>query len=105
MSTIPSEDKTSSDVTRAEWEDLAEAAIDLLSMTRFLVWMCSEDMDGSEQNSIDKMAFALDRVGLPQQTQEQLEANIEELLKSGLSLKEWRARRDIMNSLPEGSHQ
>jgi hypothetical protein len=90
--------KTVDDVTREEWIALAEAASNLLGCARFMFWLdgsgSHDPEDGSVRDSLNKMASALESVGLPQGTIEEFDANIEAMMKSGKSLAEWAATRE-----------
>lgn len=90
--------KTSSDVSTDEWIGLAEAAVDLLSCARFMFWLsgsgAGDNEDTSNADTLDKMAAALAVVGLPQGSTEEFEANLEALLKSGLTPEQWASRQD-----------
>ena len=90
---IESQEKTIDDVTREEWGELAEAAIDLLTMSRFMLWL--HGGYGSEEECLDKMAFVLSKIGLPQLSREEYDSNIEQMLKSGLPPDEWKRRKEF----------
>lgn len=85
--------KTVDDVTRAEWIALAEAADELLGCARMMFWLSGsgtkDKEDSSLRDSLDRMASALNDIGLPQGSIEEFEANLEAMLRSGKSPDEW----------------
>ncbi len=101
--------KTAQDVTLPEWVELAETAICLLSCARFMYWLrgSGKDPDGPDESmgeALDKMALALEVVGLPQGTTQEYEANLEDMLKSDKTPERWRQERELMES-DEASRQ
>jgi len=92
--------KTIDNVTRADVITLAEAAVSLLACGRFQYWQEggneqeeSENQDSSFRDALRQMERALELIGLPQGTFKEFAANVEDMLKSGLSPQEWKRRR------------
>jgi hypothetical protein len=81
---------------RPSWGKIAvllEAAEDLLSAMRMKIWLAAEDRDDLEDRSnwevAARMETALNSVGLKQIPYAEFKANLEELLRSGISPEEW----------------
>jgi hypothetical protein len=88
--------KTVDDVTRENVIALAESLLDLVSAARMMRWLLGGDKDGdtSFADSIDKAVGALADCGLNAGTTEEFEANIEEMLDSGIRPDHWRMLKD-----------
>ena len=87
--------KTIDEVTREDVAALVESAMDLLSCARFMFWVrggnAAEPGDTSVRDSLDRMAAALNQIGITTGTIEEFDANIESILKSGKHPTVWAA--------------
>lgn len=81
--------KTIDDVSRHEWGELARASVDILQVMSLMYWENdyeSQELandDHSYSTVMNRLRAALARIGLPQITYHQFEANLELLLRSG----------------------
>ncbi len=78
-------EKTIDDVTKEQWSNLTDAAIDLLGAARMMCWLLGKekDEDPSFRDSIATMECSLDAIGLNQGTTEEFIVNLEVILHSG----------------------
>lgn len=84
MNNKPKQSKTISDVTIQEWSELAESAIELLGAARLLYWQSGKESsdDTSYKEAIDRMAEALNAIGLKQVSTEQFNMTVEKILNT-----------------------
>jgi hypothetical protein len=94
--------RTINDITVEECGLLAEAAIELLNMARFLAWMqvAEKDEDTSIIDCLNRMADVLERIGLPQGTNEEYFARLKKILTTPPTKEVW-AKHKGKTSLPE----